>query len=117
MIAVLAQFVVDAVTPENVTEPDVPKLVPVIVTDWPIPPGLGEIEEIVGVEATAKGQARSANTNIRQNLCMNRTTPNTSSEIQKQTARHKLRLTHATPTLATQNLNRPTSRRDSTSDK
>jgi hypothetical protein len=33
MIAVLVQLVVDAVTPLKVIEPDVPKLVPVIVTD------------------------------------------------------------------------------------
>jgi len=85
MIAVLVQFVVDAVTPVNVTEPDVPKLLPVIVTDWPIPPGLGEIEEIVGVAATAKEQARRANATIRQNLCINRSTPGTSTEFRKPT--------------------------------
>ncbi len=79
MIAVLVQFVVDAVTPVNVTEPDVPKLLPAIVTDWLIPPGFGEIEEIMGFAATAKAQARRVNTTIRQNLCINRSTPNTST--------------------------------------
>ena len=99
VIAVLIQFVVDAVTPVNVTEPDVPKLLPVIVTDWPIPPGLGEIEEIVGFAATAKAQARRVKTTIRQNLCINRSTPNTSTGIQKsfdsppQAARYKARST------------------------
>jgi hypothetical protein len=83
VITVLVQPVVDAVTPVNVTEPDVPKLLPVIVTDWLIPAGFGEIEEIMGFAATAKAQAKIVITTIRQNLCINRSTPNTSTGIQK----------------------------------
>jgi len=50
MIAVLVQLVVDAVKfPWNLTVPELPKLVPVIVIDSPMPPGFGEIEVMLGV--------------------------------------------------------------------
>jgi len=77
-MAVATQLVVEAVTPLNVTEPELPKLEPEIVTDWPIPPGFGEIEEIVGACASAKPQARIARVALRPNLRMDRSTPGTS---------------------------------------
>jgi hypothetical protein len=58
MIAVDVQLVVDAVTPLNVTLPEVLKFVPETVTDCPMPSGFGDTDEIVGVCALAKQQTR-----------------------------------------------------------
>ena len=49
MTAVEVQLVVVADIPLNVTEPELPKLDPEIVTDCPMPTGFGEIEVIAGV--------------------------------------------------------------------
>jgi len=80
----LLQLVVDAVTPLKVTEPDVPKLLPEIVTDWPIPTGLGEIEEIVGVCACTRQHAKTARLAFRPYLTnVDRSTSNPPKEIEK----------------------------------
>jgi len=46
---VLFHVVGVAVTPLKVTVPDVPKLVPVMVTDIPTPAGFGEMAVMLGV--------------------------------------------------------------------
>ena len=79
IVVVEDQLVVDAVTALNVTDPEVPNLVPTIVTDCPMPRGFGEIEEIVGADASAKQQARTTKAALRPNLRINCSTPRTST--------------------------------------
>lgn len=80
-MAVALQLVVEAAVPLNLTVPEVPKFVPEIVTDWPIPPGFGEMEEIVGVWARAKQQAKTTKPVRRPILIMvDRSTPNLQNE-------------------------------------
>ena len=77
MMDVEFHTLVVAVIPLNVTDPELPKLVPEIVTDWPIPIGFGMTDVIVGVCVYARPQPKIRIAQaLTLNLSMNCGTPN-----------------------------------------